>query len=123
MWTPTCRTYAIVIGGPDTNALTAEILERCDPSVRQEFDWLMKRDGHVRFFIPAEVPVEKAWVPNADLRDARALPVLIIAGERPEDTAQWVRDAAFVFRRRHFSARCHCGSCRDGHCSTTTPSG
>ena len=49
---------------------------------------LVKSRGRVCFFVPAEVPVEKAWVPNADLRDARALPVVIIAGEQPEETAQ-----------------------------------
>ncbi|MBS2537227.1 glycoside hydrolase [Catenulispora sp. NF23] len=87
----------IVIGGPDTNPLAAEVFEHCDPSVRQEFDLLMKNDGHARFFIPAELPVEKAWVPNADLRAARALPVLIIAGERPEDTALRVHEAASAF--------------------------
>ncbi|MEY9891793.1 alpha-mannosidase [Catenulispora sp. MAP5-51] len=87
----------IVIGGPDTNALTAEVLERSGPSVRQEFDSLLKNRGRICFFVPAEVPVEKAWVPNADLRDARALPVLIIAGEQPEDTAQQVREAAAAF--------------------------
>ncbi|GAA1997384.1 NEW3 domain-containing protein [Catenulispora subtropica] len=87
----------IVIGGPDTNVLTAEILERCDATVRQKFEWLMKSDGHVCFFIPAAIPLEQAWVPNADLRDARALPVLIIAGERPEDTAHGVRDTGSAF--------------------------
>ena len=87
----------IVIGGPETNALAHEVLERSGTSVRQEFDGLMKRDGHVSFFIPAAVPVEKAWVPNADLRDVRALPVLIIAGEGAEDTAARVRAAASSF--------------------------
>ncbi|WP_194892901.1 NEW3 domain-containing protein [Catenulispora pinisilvae] len=87
----------IVIGGPDTNPLAAEVFEHCDPSVRQEFDLLMKSDGHACFFIPAELPVEKAWVPNADLRAARALPVLIIAAERPEDTGQRVHEAASAF--------------------------
>lgn len=87
----------IVIGGPDTNALTAEILERCDPAVRLAFEARLKSDGSVSFFIPAEIPVERAWVPNADLRDALALPVLILAGERLEDTARRVREAGSAF--------------------------
>jgi alpha-mannosidase len=87
----------VVIGGPAENALTAEILDRCGPSLRQEFDGLLKSRGQVSFFLPAEVPVEKAWVPNADLRDVRALPVLIIAGSGPEDTALRLRSAAAAF--------------------------
>ncbi|NUR29975.1 MAG: glycoside hydrolase, partial [Catenulispora sp.] len=87
----------IVLGGPEANPLTAEILERCDPAVRHAFETLVKSDGHACFFIPAAMPLEQAWVPNADLRDARALPVLIIAGERPEDTAQRVREAGAAF--------------------------
>ncbi|MEZ0115543.1 alpha-mannosidase [Catenulispora sp. EB89] len=87
----------VVIGGPDSNPLTADIFEHCDPTLRQEFEGLLKNEGCVRFFIPARTPVEKAWVPNADLRDVRALPVLIIAGERPEDTARGVHEAAAAF--------------------------
>ena len=87
----------IVIGGPDANALTAEIFERCDPAVREAFDTRLKTDGAVSLFIPAATPVEQAWVPNADLRDARALPVLVLAGERPEDTVRRLREAGSAF--------------------------
>ncbi|ACU70268.1 glycoside hydrolase family 38 [Catenulispora acidiphila DSM 44928] len=87
----------IVIGGPDTNALAAEIFEHCDPTIQQDFEGLLKSQGRACFFIPAAVPVEEAWVPNADLRDVRALPVLVIAGARAEDTAECVRSAAAAF--------------------------
>ena len=58
----------------------AEILDRCPESVREEFQRQLKTVGAVRLFVPAETSVEQAWVPNADLRDLRALPVLLIAG-------------------------------------------
>jgi alpha-mannosidase len=70
----------IVVGGPEANPLAAEILENCDDALRDEFARTLKEQGSVRLFVPAEVPVEQAWVPNVDLRGVRALPVLVVAG-------------------------------------------
>jgi hypothetical protein len=70
----------IVLSRGEDNAVAAEVLDRCPAEVREEFQRQLKTVGAVRLFIPAETSVEQAWVPNADLRDLRALPVLLIAG-------------------------------------------
>jgi alpha-mannosidase len=57
----------IAIGGPDVNAFAAAVL-----------------DGRVndaeRTWVPATRPLKDVWVPGADLRGVRTLPVLIIGG-------------------------------------------
>ncbi|GIG57932.1 alpha-mannosidase [Longispora fulva] len=58
--------FRIVLGGPDTNPLAAEILGDTDPG------------DHAHVWVPAAKPLTEVWQPNADLRDARALPALIV---------------------------------------------
>jgi len=87
----------IVVGGPDVNPLAAQILEHCDAAIRDEFARVLKDRGAVRLFVPAEVPVEQAWVPNADLRGLRALPVLIVAGTDAEAQTAAVAELAAEF--------------------------
>ncbi|MFI7637720.1 NEW3 domain-containing protein [Nonomuraea sp. NPDC049400] len=65
----------IVLGGPDTNPLAAEILSRADPVY---LDTL--KSGASRVWVPAERPLAAVWQPSADLRDVRALPALIVTG-------------------------------------------
>lgn len=55
----------IVLGGPRENAFAAAVLGDTDV------------DGRV--WIPAERPLSDVWVPGADLRGVRALPVLVVA--------------------------------------------
>ncbi|MFB4266529.1 glycoside hydrolase family 38 C-terminal domain-containing protein [Nonomuraea sp. GTA35] len=63
----------IVLGGPDTNPLAAELLARADESYAKAL-----RAGTTRVWIPAERPLQEVWQPSADLRDLRALPALIV---------------------------------------------
>lgn len=70
----------IVLGGPETNPLAAEIIERAGPRFHTELRRQLGERGAARVFVPAEVAVEQAWVPNADLRDVRALPAVVLAG-------------------------------------------
>ncbi|WP_188191054.1 NEW3 domain-containing protein [Nonomuraea sp. SYSU D8015] len=65
----------IVLGGPDTNPLAAELLSRADPAYLDAL-----KSGEPRVWIPAERPLSEVWQPSADLRDLRALPALIVAG-------------------------------------------
>ncbi|MFG6193122.1 NEW3 domain-containing protein [Nonomuraea sp. JJY05] len=65
----------IVLGGPDTNPLAAEILARADPAYLD-----VLKSGASRVWVPAERPLTEVWQPSADLRDLRALPALIVAG-------------------------------------------
>ncbi|MYW63112.1 alpha-mannosidase [Streptomyces sp. SID8379] len=68
----------IAIGGPDENPFTAQVLTG---AYAETFEAQLAATGRARVWIPAESPLEKVWVPGADLRSARALPVLVVAGE------------------------------------------
>lgn len=72
----------IALGGPDENPFTAEVLtgEYADAFAAQ-----LAATGRARLWVPAESPLEKVWVPGADLRAAHALPVLVVAGEGAVD--------------------------------------
>lgn len=65
----------IALGGPDDNPFTAAVLAAADPVYAAEL-----ARGAQRVFVPAAMPLEQVWVPDADLRGVRDLPVLIVAG-------------------------------------------
>ncbi|MEV1245845.1 glycoside hydrolase family 38 C-terminal domain-containing protein [Nonomuraea sp. NPDC049750] len=65
----------IILGGPDTNPLAAELLDRSDPAFLDAL-----KSGAPLVWVPAERPLAEVWQPSADLRDVRALPALIVAG-------------------------------------------
>ncbi|HJP73976.1 MAG TPA: glycoside hydrolase family 38 C-terminal domain-containing protein [Pseudonocardiaceae bacterium] len=67
----------IVLGGPDLNPVAEAVLAN---GGRAEFDRQLAEHGAARVLVPAKTTVEEAWVANADLRGADALPTLIIAG-------------------------------------------
>ncbi|MGW0161181.1 glycoside hydrolase family 38 N-terminal domain-containing protein [Mycobacterium sp. NPDC003323] len=69
----------IAVGGPDENAFTAAVLES-SPEHRAEFDRQLAATGTARVWVPAAAPLSQEWVPGADLRGLRTLPVLIVAG-------------------------------------------
>ncbi len=68
--------FRIVLGGPETNDLAAELLDRAGPGYAETLT------EHGRVWIPAEEPLAEVWRPNADLRDARALPALVVVEEQ-----------------------------------------
>jgi alpha-mannosidase len=70
----------IAIGGPDDNAFTASVLAAADAIYTDELKRQLDANGVARVWVPAELPLAQRWVPSADLRDVRALPVLVIAG-------------------------------------------
>ncbi|TMR20019.1 glycoside hydrolase, partial [Nonomuraea turkmeniaca] len=65
----------IIVGGPDTNPVAADLLAQADPAYLDAL-----KSGAPRVWVPAEHPLPEVWQPSADLRDLRALPALIVAG-------------------------------------------
>jgi alpha-mannosidase len=79
--------FRIAVGGPGDNPFVAELLDRAGPAYRAELDQQLQHQGWARLLVPPERPLAEVWQPNADLRDARALPVLVVAGADHEGTA------------------------------------
>jgi alpha-mannosidase len=73
----------IALGGPDRNAFTKAVLAEADSAYTAELDRQLAQTGRARVWVPAARefrPLAAAWVPGADLRSVRALPVLVIDG-------------------------------------------
>jgi alpha-mannosidase len=70
----------IALGGPARNAFTKAVLAEAEPVYAKELDRQLAETGRARVWVPAAKPLAEVWVPGADLRSARALPVLIIDG-------------------------------------------
>jgi alpha-mannosidase len=66
----------IALGDAETNSFIAEVLERSGVT------------GDGVFWVPPEKPLDEVWQPSADLRDARALGVLVV----PPDHIQSIVD-------------------------------
>jgi alpha-mannosidase len=75
----------IALGGPDQNGFTAAVLAEADPVYTDELKRQLYTTGAARVWVPSPAPLADEWVPGADLRGVRALPVLIIAGAELED--------------------------------------
>ena len=75
----------IALGGPDDNPFTAAVLEGADPRFGIELKRQLAENGSARVFVPAERGLGEVWRPDADLRAALALPVLIVAGDGAVD--------------------------------------
>ncbi len=71
----------IALGGPERNAFSAEVLAAADPRFGIELERQLAETGQARVFVPALRGLDQVWRPDADLRGARALPVLILAGD------------------------------------------
>jgi alpha-mannosidase len=70
----------IAVGGPDTNAFTAQVLAAADPGYAAELSRQLAATGRALLWVPADRPLAEVWVPNADLTGTRSLPVLIVSG-------------------------------------------
>ncbi len=75
--------FRIALGGPSVNAFTAEVLSACDPSVAKRLAQLVAESGAARLWVPASRSRAAAFVPDADVRGPRDLPVLIVATADP----------------------------------------
>ncbi|WP_406817092.1 NEW3 domain-containing protein [Mycobacterium sp. M23085] len=74
----------IALGGPARNAFAAAVLAGA-PAYAVELERQLAATGRARVWVPAEAPLEAVWVPDADLRPSRALPVLVIDGRDEDD--------------------------------------
>jgi len=70
----------IALGGPGRNAFTRAVLAQADPVYTAELARQLEHTGQARVWVPAAGPLAAVWVPGADLRPVRALPVLVIDG-------------------------------------------
>jgi alpha-mannosidase len=70
----------IALGGPDQNAFTAAVLANADAVYTEELKRQLYATGEARVWVPAAARLADAWVPGADLRGVRTLPVLVVAG-------------------------------------------
>ncbi|OBF39017.1 alpha-mannosidase [Mycolicibacterium peregrinum] len=69
------------LGGPDENPFTAAVLAEAEIAYSDEFKRQIDATGSARVWVPAVAPLPEQWVPGADLRGVRSLPVLILAGD------------------------------------------
>ncbi len=82
----------IAVGGPDENAFTAAVLAEADPAYTEELKRQLYTTGAARVWVPSTAPLADEWVPGADLRRVRALPVLVVAGSSLEAAVAAVVD-------------------------------
>ncbi|WP_068177356.1 NEW3 domain-containing protein [Mycobacterium sp. UM_CSW] len=68
----------IALGGPDRNAFAKAVLVQANPEYSAELERQLAETGRARVWVPAATPLAAAWVPGADLRAPRALPVLVV---------------------------------------------
>ena len=82
----------IALGGPDENSFTAAVLAAADSCYADEL-----AAGAPRLWVPADAELVQRWIPGADLRGVRVLPVLIVAGVGAvEDLIAELADAAIT---------------------------
>ncbi|WP_407685115.1 glycoside hydrolase family 38 N-terminal domain-containing protein [Mycobacterium sp. HUMS_1102779] len=74
----------IALGGPARNVFTAAVLAQAGPAYSAELDRQLAATGRARVWVPAAAPLAVVWVPGADLRPPRALPVLVLDGRDEE---------------------------------------
>ncbi|MGW3183412.1 glycoside hydrolase family 38 N-terminal domain-containing protein [Kitasatospora sp. NPDC001119] len=65
--------FRIVVGSPDLNPVARELIDLAG----EEYAAALKTHGAV--WVPAATPLTEVWHPDADLRDLRALPALIVS--------------------------------------------
>ncbi len=76
----------ISVGGPGSNAFTAQVLDGADASYAAELTRQITAHGSGRVWVPASRTLAEQFVPNADVRGVRDLPVLIIAAADADAT-------------------------------------
>ena len=84
----------IALGGPGQNAFTKAVLAAADPAYAIEVERQLADTGRARVWVPAAAPLAAGWMPGADLRDARALPVLVIASRDDADLGPAIASVA-----------------------------
>ncbi|HET6500633.1 MAG TPA: glycoside hydrolase family 38 C-terminal domain-containing protein [Amycolatopsis sp.] len=96
--------FRIALGGPSSNAFTAEVLAGSDPSVAKRLAQLVAEAGAARLWVPAAKSRAAAFAPGADVRGPRDLPVLIVATADPAKLDQAITELARNFTSRWITA-------------------
>jgi alpha-mannosidase len=84
----------IALGGPGQNAFTKAVLAAADPAYSVEVERQLAENGRATVWVPAAAPLAAGWIPGADLRDSRALPVLVIASRDDADLGPAITSVA-----------------------------
>ena len=71
--------FRVAVGGPRENPFVASVLQAAGAAYRAALEDQLDRQGWARVLVPAERPLKDVWLPGADLRDPRALPVIVVA--------------------------------------------
>ncbi|MDO0910847.1 NEW3 domain-containing protein [Streptomyces sp. DT2A-34] len=79
----------IAVGAPERNSVVAEALG-WDPAAGRELRRQLAERGVAAVWVAPRASLREEWVPGADLRDLERLPLLVVAGARPEDDAKAV---------------------------------
>ncbi|MFF4527227.1 glycoside hydrolase family 38 N-terminal domain-containing protein [Streptomyces bluensis] len=79
----------IAVGAPERNPLVAEALGR-HPAAGRELKRQLAERGVAAVWVAPRAGLREEWVPGADLRGLERLPLLVVAGARPEDDAKAV---------------------------------
>ena len=72
--------FRVAVGGPRENPFVAAILRAAGTAYSEALEDQLDRQGWARLLVPAARPLKDVWRPGADLRDPRALPVIVVAG-------------------------------------------
>ncbi len=80
----------IVLGGPEANAFTSEVLAAAGPGYAKALSARLAAGGTARLWVLAARSREDAFGPDADVRGPADLPVLIVAGAGPGELASAV---------------------------------
>jgi alpha-mannosidase len=70
----------ITLGGPETNAFTAQVLAAAGPGAADHLASQIAATGSGRIWLPGARPRRDALAPTADVRGPADLPVLVVAG-------------------------------------------
>jgi len=84
----------IAVGGPEVNPFTAEVLAAAGPQYAKALAARLSASSSTRLWVPASRSREDAFGPDADVRGAGDLPVLILAGELAAAIAGLTEDLA-----------------------------
>jgi hypothetical protein len=72
--------FRLAVGTSSENPFVAAVLRAGGPAYEAALEDQLRRQSWARVLVPAARPLKDVWRPGADLRDPRALPVIIVAG-------------------------------------------
>jgi alpha-mannosidase len=96
--------FRIALGGPSSNAFTADVLAACAPAVAKRLAQLAAEGPAARLWVPAAKSRAAAFAPGADVRGPRDLPVLIVATADPAALETAVADLVRDITRQRIPA-------------------